>query len=957
MDRQWWVVPHTHWDREWYLTFQQFRWKLVKLIDGLLEILEEGPEFTHFMLDGQTIVLEDFLEIRPGNRERLKKLISEGRVSVGPWYLLPDELLISGESVIRNLERGRRIAEQFGSPMGVGYLPDQFGHMGAMPAILHGFGIATACLWRGVGSEVDKTLFWWSHKDGSRVLVLYLFDSYSNGMSLPLELPELTERLRQAGDRLEPAAVGGPLLVMNGSDHLEPQRGLPQALAALAPGDQAVIGSLPGFARAMQPYIKDLPEWTGELRSPQRAPLLVGCTSARHWIKQEDWRLSNLLEVYAEPLAALAAAQGAVYPEGELDLAWKYLLQNQPHDSICGCSIDEVHRDMRYRYDQGIAIAGLAAEQSLRHLAGLCDTAFTGTRGSAVVVYNPGPARESAPVTAGIGGLPPGGAMLVDSDGVRYPMQARAGDPSTAFEVTFSPWQVKMSMGMIKGGRLLHYYLNGASIMQESADTVRIELLVGEHSGGDFDFEAFKATNLPRLDDPSIKKVKIRGTMPGKAEVLFNPGRLPAFGLKALTVVPADSGDRSGASRLSVTRSSLENEFYRIDVERDGSLRVTDKETGIVYAGVNRIVDGGDRGDEYNYDQPAGDRLIDRGRRISSHIEESGPVRATLHIEAVFDLPAALNSDRDRRSRSTVAVRIIRRVSLIPGLKRIEFVTTVDNQASDHRLRVHFGLPGVAAFSDAGCPFEIVRRPADPPRLEPYAEKPIGTHPQRSFVDITDGRAGLAVSSRGVREYEVVRNGDHSELALTLMRCVGWLSLPNLASRPDNAGPQVQTPEAQCRGKWGFEYAMFTHTGDWQKGEVHRFAEAYQSPPMAVAVPVSSGSLPPVISLMDVQGSGLVFSSFRRSQDGQGLSLRFYDVSGLPGQAEVFFGQPVTECRKTRMDEAEGELVPLLEGGRKAGIPYGAYEIVTAMVRMRQPAPTGSGHNLGTINASFSPYF
>jgi mannosylglycerate hydrolase len=152
-------VSHTHWDREWYLTYEQFRLRLVGLIDRLLDLMESRPDFEFFHLDGQTIVLEDYLELRPAQEGRLRKLIEDGRILIGPWYDMPDEFLVSGESLVRNLALGHRLASTFGTPMPVGYLPDLFGHVAQMPQILRGLGLDNAILWRGFGGP--RAEYWW----------------------------------------------------------------------------------------------------------------------------------------------------------------------------------------------------------------------------------------------------------------------------------------------------------------------------------------------------------------------------------------------------------------------------------------------------------------------------------------------------------------------------------------------------------------------------------------------------------------------------------------------------------------------------------------------------------------------------------------------------------------------------------------------------------------------------
>src|SRR5687767_6243762 len=159
------IVPHTHWDREWYSPFQTFRLRLVDLLDGFLPQLEEDLSYARFLLDGQMAVVEDYLEVRPEAAAVLKRLAAAGRLAMGPWYTLPDEFLVSGETHVRNVQRGLRVATRFGGAMDVGYLPDMFGHVGQMPQLLRLFGFEHAVVWRGVPSAIDRSGFWWVAPD------------------------------------------------------------------------------------------------------------------------------------------------------------------------------------------------------------------------------------------------------------------------------------------------------------------------------------------------------------------------------------------------------------------------------------------------------------------------------------------------------------------------------------------------------------------------------------------------------------------------------------------------------------------------------------------------------------------------------------------------------------------------------------------------------------------------
>jgi alpha-mannosidase len=291
------VVPHTHWDREWYSPFQTFRLRLVDLLDDLLPRLEADPAYAHFLLDGQMAVVDDYLAVRPEAEEGLRRLATSGRVAMGPWYILMDEFLVSGETIIRDLQLGLERAARFGGAMRVGYLPDMFGHIAQMPQILRQFGFDHAVVWRGVPSSVDRTAFWWSSPDGSTVRAEYLPTGYGNGATLPDDAKGLLERLRgwiDAQGSLIDADT--PVLIMNGSDHLAPQGFLGQVVAEA----NALQDELDVEVTSLTTYLENaprdgLPTWQGELRSGARANLLmVASTGATGGAAAHPARLERL---------------------------------------------------------------------------------------------------------------------------------------------------------------------------------------------------------------------------------------------------------------------------------------------------------------------------------------------------------------------------------------------------------------------------------------------------------------------------------------------------------------------------------------------------------------------------------------------------------------------------------------------------------------------------------------
>jgi len=361
------LVPHTHWDREWYAPFDEFRERLVAMMDTLIELGNAG--FPHFHLDGQTAMIDDYLAVRPERASDIRRLAKDGKLSAGPWVTQMDEFLVSGETHLRNLERGLARAGELGRPLMVGYLPDQFGHVGQMPQILAHEGIDRAVVWRGVPKEIDRTQFWWEAPDGSRVLAEYLAFGYSLGWDIEQQQDpeELAASLRRKAEHVAPFLASERMLITVGADHTGPDATLPERLAIAdehLPGMTVRIGALSDHLDARPD--DGLPSWRGELRSSARAHLLPNVYSARTHQKRERGRVETLVERYAEPLAALVP--GFVWPAEELDRAWTLLLWNGAHDSVCGCSHDQVARDVDARCAEARTIGEAVIMRALEGL-------------------------------------------------------------------------------------------------------------------------------------------------------------------------------------------------------------------------------------------------------------------------------------------------------------------------------------------------------------------------------------------------------------------------------------------------------------------------------------------------------------------------------------------------------------------------------------------------------------
>ncbi len=323
--RRFFVVPHTHWDREWYLPLEHFRLELARTVDEILDTLEQDARFRSFTLDGQAVLLEDYLELRPENEPRLRVLLASGRLVAGPSYVLPDELLVGSESLVRNLLLGRVVCERYGAARSrAGYFPDSFGHPMQLPQVLAGFGIETFFFSRGMGDELDRVgrIFRWRAPDGSEVLAYNLLGHYDNAAVLESR-DDLARRAAALAARWPLQAV----LLLNGSDHLRVDRRLPDLL----PGRRFRIASIDEYVAAAKPLHTRVHR--GELLGSREQNVLRGVNSARMYLKQANERAERRL-LAAETAASLAALAGrAAFPTADFRFAWRELLRNQPHDS------------------------------------------------------------------------------------------------------------------------------------------------------------------------------------------------------------------------------------------------------------------------------------------------------------------------------------------------------------------------------------------------------------------------------------------------------------------------------------------------------------------------------------------------------------------------------------------------------------------------------------------------
>ena len=788
------VVPHTHWDREWYEPYQTFRMKLVHLVDGLLDQMERDSSYRHFLLDGQLAMIDDYLEIRPENEARLAALAGQGRITVGPWYILMDEFLASGETIIRNLQTGMARATAFGGAMEVGYLPDMFGHVAQMPQILAQAGIEHAVVWRGVPSAVDRNAFRWESPDGSGVRAEYLVAGYGNGAALPDDAKALVRRLEahldEFGAFIRP---GDPLLLMNGSDHLRPQPWLGRVVAE-ANQSQAefdlTVSSLPGYLRSAPS--DGLPEWRGELRSGVRSNLLMGVASNRVDVKQAAARAEQAVERLAEPMSALFLPAGT-WPQTFVDLAWKLIIRNAAHDSVCACSVDDVVDAVLHRYAEA------------RHIGeGLTEAALA-TLGRSMA--DPGPVVVN-PSANDRGGMI---EVVVPVDGPAEPhvqvLSERAGLPGS---FTVDGGTVLNMLGLLQGARISDdAYVTDVSLAVDESG-LDITLVIGTEPRDGVPVEEIKRELYTRLTADPTAEVRLTLDQPPVRRILARQDPVPGFGwarfAAARLAQPVRVEDEVAPGETGPV--TLTNGLVTVAIDpTDGTFALN----GV--AGYGRLVDGGDHGDTYNYSPPQHDSVVDTPDRVSVSVDQRGPVRAVGTITASFTWPDCVD-DATKTRVGEHRVEVVTTVELRADESVVRVATSFVNPSRDHRLRVHLPLPQPADVSQAECAFTVVERGLV---AEGRADEAgIPTFPSRRFVSA----GGLTVVHEGLLEYELidrqdagdeadgVNGGRATTLALTLLRATGMLSRLGMTLRPLPAGPMMPIEGPQMLGPVEVRYAL-----------------------------------------------------------------------------------------------------------------------------------------------------
>ncbi len=865
------LIPHTHWDREWYLTRATFVCRLVPALDDLIGRMETEPGFRVFVLDGQTVLLEDYLAVRPEMEARARALVADGRLQLGPWYVLADELIPSGESLLRNLLAGRADAEKFGGRLDVLYSPDAFGHPAIWPALAAEFAIDYGVLWRGLGGEPGQEgdLFRWRAPDGREVLLHHLSpDGYEAGAALPADPARLEAAWNRLKTQLAPRARTAHVAVFVGADHhaahSAPGR-LRDLLAGLEPDAEVRVSRLDEYfaaaGAAAGADARAVPLLQGELRwSYGYTWTLQGVHATRAPLKRLHGEAELSLERVTEPLAALALWRRGYDVRPVLDHAWRTLLRSQFHDSIGGCTSDAVADRVAARLGDALAMSGELARTALDALTGNDPDAareHPADTASRLVFYNPAPRRRSAVIVADLSWFRRD--VLVGPPGDRVPR--RAGPPSDRD-------------------------------IAAALDGIPYQILSRRASGERLD----SARHYPDQDEVEVVRV-----------ALATPD-LGGFGFAS-----SQPSDLPG-NTVSAGARRLDNDLLDVVLSSDGLVRMTDRRTGMRYERLLSLETENDAGDTYSFAPAAG----------GSHTAAWTSIRAV----SAGPLVGALEARSTLRS-GRVRARLV--LALYAGSPVLRCTIELENAAGDHRLRLRVPTGQAGSDAVAGGPFGPVRRAARRESTSRYSrELPVATAPAHRFVASAGSGGGLAILAPGFFEYEHDSAGD---LVVTLLRCVGQLSREDLPTRPGHAGWPTATPGAQCVGRERLQLALAPVTAeDLELGAplAGLWEDAFL-PPRAIWLRLATALDLPATDLR-LEGQGLVFSSLKPAAASDGIVLRCYNATGSEVAGRVELGTPVATAARVRADERDPRPLPL--GARRSSVRFdaGPHEIVTLLL-------------------------
>lgn len=876
------IVPHTHWDREWRYPIWKNRMVLVEFMDQLLELLDTRPGYRQFIMDGQSVIIEDYLEMRPENTEKVKNYIREGRITCGPWYTLPDLYPIDGECLVRNLLKGFRVSKEYGACMNIGYTSFGWGQTAQFPQIFAGFGIDFVITAKRVNEErAPESEFWWEAPDGTKVLTTrlgegaraaffvttviqakydtcndenYSFNWNKSGVVYHKANSEdsgedyfkIDEHDTFYPGRVKPAVeaswecagattVKSHRLMLAGCDFTGPIPELDQIIAEANGSSEdkefkhsTIQEYIAAFKERVDP--EALRTIQGELRDGPSASCSGNALATRIYIKQLNKKVQNLLLHKAEPVSSVMSMLGGEYPSAFLGKAWNYLLKAHPHDSINGVTQDKTVEDNMYRLNQALELSGVVYEKALAGLIQIADLSAYAEEDILLFAVNPLP-------------FPVSDILRVSVD---IPKE-------------WNVWDFK--------------------ILNDKNEAVKVQWI--NKKDDVVPVHDLHSRPWPFRIDRHIADIET--------------GELPAGGFRVFRVVPGNKFARSFVAgpayqkisdgrEISGSHNTLENEYLQVEVNPNGTFNITNKETGRVFEGLHYFEETGEVGDYWINLTPFENKTYtSHGCNARIWGEENGSLSATLGIEVSMEVPlyghrpASFFGADSSRSKETAVMTFTTYLTLKKGSRRLDVKVIVENTAEDHRVRVMYPTGIKTGFACAAGHFGVDKRPVMP--KDDYSQSyyvDMQTLPQQSFVDVSDRQEGFAVLNNCLTEYEL-KNDRKSTLALTLLRGVRNI----ICSEMRALGKFPGQKGGQCLGRQEYTYSIYPHVYDWDGGKVFKEAKKFNVPLTAMQTAAHKlGKIPSGTALYEIDNDTLVISALKKAEDRNSYILRVFNPTG-----------------------------------------------------------------------------
>ena len=919
------VVSNSHWDREWGYPFEETRLLLVKFMDELLHLLDKDKEFHSFTMDSQTQCIEDYLELRPEKRPTIEKHVKSDRLIVGPWYSLPEEYLVSGESLVRNLVVGHRVAQSYGKVCKIGYTPFGYGQTSQMPQIYNGFGIDTIIFYRGINTPHSEFVL--EGPDGSRLLgmrfgcmsrfsyYIYVYRVLRYGSddvyarydwdrgAAPFRLATdryprehyyvlddkkkqwnaepIPEQLRKLVRDESAHFTTSHICCMQGFDSSNPdpeETAIMKLCQKLLPDHTIKFSSLGDYMKAMRKEVRDPTVLRGESRDPgstgKWTHLMGDVLSARTRLRRANHQAEVNLQRLAEPWSAIGSMVGGEYFKTALDRAWKFLLQNHPHDTLTGAGIDQMEKDSLYRADQVNIISEGLARRGMEAVQIQIDNSDLPPRDAALTVFNSCPFPRRGVISCYID-MPNG--MGYEAFSVRAP-----------------------------GGKK-------AQRLQKR--------------------EQFQWSTLVRnLQDISIEMNSQR------VRCHIEVDDIPAFGYKTYHLVREDKFMHTPET-LAPETNVLENEYLRVEFNSDGTLNLTHKESGYAYRNMHYLEDTGETGHTWIHMEPDHNETItSHGGPVSIALEEAGPLLVRMRVDYHMQVPVGIaeeltsqfrEAEMNHTSRTNERREMVvtSRFTLRAGQKRLDVTTSLTNTCRNHRLRVVFPTHLKADRTNAESAFDVISRDIHVNKGGAYYGRPNPQYPMYRFVDLSDGQKGLALLNAGIREYEAMDTPERP-LALTLFRAFTYRNCPIFGRW--EVYPEMEL--AQCIGPHEWTYAIYPHTGGWSSG-VFEEAEDLNLPLEAAQAGPHEGTLPKSMSFFEVKGGRLQLTAFKRAEDRKGsYVVRLFNPNDEAVTSTLRFWKPVRKAWLVNLDEKRQK--PLVPKEETIRLRVGKKKIVTVELEL-----------------------